>query len=182
MPNLSKPFHLDGSSVCIRDVVLCGKWLRRLLVCEWENRLPTDNGYRLPGKAQTTPDANIFTAAASWPETDKILHTEEHHEHDLLPKIWRKEADEGEEKNAGKEKKKKKRNQKQSISTVPCLKKVNQHLNSCFSALTTCHNNSLRSIDYIHRDTIHHALICATRPHNSSLCLQNLHEPENQQC
>lgn len=46
--------------------------------------LPTYNGYRLPGEAQSAPDANIFTAAACRPEADEILHAKEHHKDDFL--------------------------------------------------------------------------------------------------
>lgn len=46
--------------------------------------LPTYNGYGLPGKAQSPPDANIFTPAAGRPEADKIFHAKEHHKDDFL--------------------------------------------------------------------------------------------------
>lgn len=49
-----------------------------------ESRVLTNNRYWLPGKSKPTPDADVFTAAARGPQTDKILQAEEHHQEDLL--------------------------------------------------------------------------------------------------
>lgn len=46
---------------------------------------------------------------------------------------------------------------------------------------TTCYSNSLRSIDYFHRNAIYHRLICTTWLPDSSCFLQNLREPEKHQ-
>lgn len=129
-----------------------------MLVREWGNCVPTYNWYRLPGKAQPTPNANIFTAAASWPESDKIFHTEEHHKDDLLPKIGMKqtETDEGGE-----------RWRRNKASAVWCCRRSvgTWTASSATCSLTTCHSNSSRRIDYFHRNAIYHSLICTWR-HN----------------
>lgn len=50
--------------------IVCGRGVIRLFVCMcidmrvYGGRVPTYNRNWLPGKAQSAPDANIFTAAA----------------------------------------------------------------------------------------------------------------------
>ena len=94
MLNLSEIFHFGMKlRICCRYCLNTRVWAGSetsfcvpvyRYACVWGLCVPTYNRYRLPGKAQPAQDANIFTAAACWPEADKIFHTEEHHKDDLL--------------------------------------------------------------------------------------------------
>lgn len=116
---------------------------------------PTYNRYWLPGKAQSTPDADIFTAAARWPEADKIFHPKEHHKDDLLPEGWGKQNRKREKwprRTGGKVTKNKKiKNENlMFLKGIQCKTTWTSVLTKC--TLTTCQSNLLRINDCFSTD------------------------------
>lgn len=118
--NIVRGWGVIGLFVCMfMDICMCVC----VVVCVYGGCILTYNRYWLPGKAQSAPDADIFTAAARWPQADKIFHTKEHHKDNLLSEKWG--TNRTDKWRTGREKKKK------QTSDVVAGCSVQQHLNSC---------------------------------------------------